>query len=150
MMCKAPIPYRRAAASAVILAAVVGISGCIPTDNSLMRTALYVMALQQASHRALLANRGPVLPDDCQRTDDLYLACRYNALSAFLTPTILRRSALHAAMENRKEIPGGSGANETVASLAPQRGSINAVAASASAVTVSAAGATRGTPDGHL
>ena len=89
-MCKAQIPYCRVAGHVVILAAVLGMSGCIPTDNSLMRTALYVLVLQRASHGALLANRGPLKRDDCERSDQLYFACRYSDLTAFLTPAAER------------------------------------------------------------
>lgn len=140
MMCKASIHYRRAVGSAVILAAVAGMSGCIPTDNSLMRTALYVMALQQASHRAMMANHGPALRDDCERTDDLYLACRYNALSAFLTPNVMRHplkeTSTPVTMTDRKTLSAPAHSNEVVASIQAHAGSINSMRASAPAVAI--------------
>ena len=145
MMCTASIRYRRAVGSVVILAAVAGMSGCIPTDNSLMRTALYVMALQQASHRAMMANHGPVLRDDCERTDDLYLACRYNALSAFLTPTVMRHPLIKqtgtpVTMTERKTLSAPAGRNEVVASIGAHTGGINSIAASAPAIAIRANG----------
>ena len=82
----ARIPGCRIAGHVLVVAAVIGLSGCIPIDNSFLRTSLYVMALERAAHGEVLANRVPVQRDDCERYDQLYFMCRYSGLTAFLSP----------------------------------------------------------------
>lgn len=77
---------RRIARPVLVAAAVVTLAGCIPVDNSFLRTSLYVMALERASHGAALANRVTVQRDDCDRYEQLYFMCRYPELNAFLSP----------------------------------------------------------------
>lgn len=83
----------RVAGRAIVAAAVIGLSGCIPTDNSFLRTAVYVMALESASQGALLAKRAPVQRDDCERDDQFFFVCQYSRLDAFLSPAAKRAAS---------------------------------------------------------
>lgn len=84
--CSASVHVCRMAGYALAAAAVIALSGCIPVDNTFLRTSLYVMALERASHGGMQASRITVQRDDCERHDQLYFMCRYPGLTAFLSP----------------------------------------------------------------